>query len=110
MPDGRTYRAEIWQLETSFHMTIFVPRLEGEGADQATKAIEEALIEFCGKRYQRTEPVVSNGLPCWSYNVVLCDAQHQYVSRLPLAGLGSFSIWAGERQVTFATRNDALST
>ncbi|MGE0601610.1 MAG: hypothetical protein AB7J35_19560 [Dehalococcoidia bacterium] len=94
----------MWQLETSFHITIFVPRLDGEMKEAATKFIEEALIEFCGARYQRTEPIEREGEPVWSYNAVICDEEEQYVSRLPvMRGVSTFSIWSQERQVEFAS-------
>ena len=101
LPDGRAYRAELWQLD-SYDMTIFIPQGNAETAAEATMLVETTLIEFCGTRYQRTEPVHVNGELCWSYNVVVCDAEEQFVSRLPLiGGVAEFSIWFGERQVSF---------
>lgn len=98
MPDGRTYRAELWQVDSSYHMTIFFSRPDDETTEQAARLVESALIQFCGKKYRRVETVA--GEPVWSYNVVVCDERDQFVTRLPLfSGLESFSIWFGERQV-----------
>ena len=107
LPDGRTYSADLWQfpeVNRSYHLTIFVPVLQCETSAQITCIIECALIEFCGPRYCRVEQVVSNdGEPHWSYNIVLCDENEQYVSRMPMPypSVASFGVWCGDREVTF---------
>jgi len=103
LPDGRHYQAELWQLGASYHMTIFIPRAEGETAAAAAREIESALIQFCGTQYRRVEPVFREGEPFWSYNVVVCDDEEQFVARLPLMHrVDSFSVWYGDRPVRFA--------
>lgn len=100
LPDGRVYRAELWQLGDGYHMTIFVSRGEGETAEEIANEIEFNFIEFCGTRYRNVQPVIEGSEPYWSYNVVVCDDQEQFVSRLPLIrGTATFSVWYGERQV-----------
>lgn len=102
LPDGRAFQGELWQLGPSYHMTIFIPRLEGETAGDAAHSIEGALIQFCGTQYRRVEPVFRDGEPWWSYNIVVCDAEAQFVSALPLPwGVDSFSVWYEEREVVF---------
>ena len=103
LPDGRAYRAELWQLGPAYHMTIFIPRLDAETAGELAAAVEEALIEFCGTQYRRVEPIFREGQPFWSYNVVACDDEEQFVSQLPLLrGVETFKIWYGEHSVVFA--------
>ncbi|MGE0598975.1 MAG: hypothetical protein AB7J35_04010 [Dehalococcoidia bacterium] len=105
MPDGRDYHAEFWQLGPSYHMTIFVPRQEGESAEDAAEVIEESLIEFSGTRYRRIEPFERGGIPVWSYNVVVCDDQEQFVARLPQPSeLRTLTIWHQNRQSVFPLR------
>lgn len=100
LPDGLSYRAELWQLELSYHITIFIPRKAGQSPDDIIRVVEDSLVTFCGTRYVRVEPVVLGGEELWSYNAVVCDDREQYVSAMPLMPhTSTFNIWYGERQV-----------
>jgi hypothetical protein len=109
LPDGRAYRAELWQLGPAYHMTIFISRPDGETAGELAATVEEALIQFCGTHYRRVEPIFRDGQPFWSYNVVVSDDEEQFVSRLPLMrGVASFSVQYGERAVVFSPPPSSL--
>jgi hypothetical protein len=102
LPDSRPYHAELWQLEFSYHITIFIPRKAGESPEDLTRLVEGSLVRFCGSRYVRVEPIMLGGEALWSYNAVVCDDREQYVSAMPLIpGITTFSIISGERQVVF---------
>ncbi|MBK7330524.1 MAG: hypothetical protein IPI85_16035 [Dehalococcoidia bacterium] len=84
-------------------MTIFIRRAEGETAADAAREIESALIQFCGTQYRRVEPVFREGEPFWSYNVVVCDDDEQFVPATPLMHPWTRSVFGmRDRPVRFA--------
>ena len=92
LSDGRHYTAEVWQLDPAFHLTIFIPPA-GESTEDLIAQVERELVTFRGQRYVRCELTDRPAGPTWSFNAVACDAEHQYLSRMPLpAGVDTYSI------------------
>ena len=91
--DGRQYRAEVWTTSPAYHLTILVAAAEWESKDGITAVIEAQLVTFCGHRYVRVELLDRPGGPIWSYNAVVCDLEHQYVTHMPLPfGVRTFGV------------------
>ncbi len=103
LSDGRAYTAELWELGAASHLTIFIAA-DGQSEEDLIAQVERELVTFCGRRYIRCELMDRPEGPTWSFNVVVCDAEDQYLSRMPLpAGVATYSIVSsdGQRQWTF---------
>lgn len=90
--DGRPFRAEIWQSDDAYFVTIIFPAIEGDQEDAVRSHFLPLLVEFHDNDYSWRAGIERQGPSDWSLQTVVCDKERQYVNRLPLPGIASLTI------------------